>query len=45
MKEYAKIGLVVLAVLAIKDLVDRLFWNKTLDSILPSSFEDLETEI
>lgn len=45
MKEYVKIGLVVLVALALKDLLNRVFWDKTLDSILPSSFEDLETEI
>ena len=44
MKEYVKIGLVVLVALALKDLINRIFWDKTLDSIMPSSFEDLETE-
>jgi hypothetical protein len=44
MKEYIKIGLVVLVALALKDLINRIFWDKTLDSIMPSSFEDLETE-
>jgi hypothetical protein len=48
MKEYVKIGLVVLVALALKDIINRVFWNKTLDSIMPSSFEsleDLESEI
>jgi len=44
MKEYIKIGLVVLVALALKDIINRIFWDKTLDSIMPSSFEDLETE-
>jgi hypothetical protein len=47
MKEYVKIGLVVLVALALKDIINRVFWSKTLDSIMPSSFEgleDLETE-
>jgi hypothetical protein len=42
MKEYVKIGLVVLVALALKDIINRVFWNKTLDSIMPSSFESLE---
>jgi hypothetical protein len=42
MKEYVKIGLVVLVALALKDIIGRLFWDKTLESILPSSFESLE---
>lgn len=43
--EYVRIGLTVLVVLALKDVIGRLFWDKTLDSIMPSSnFEDLETE-
>ena len=45
MKEYVKIGLVVLVALALKDVIGRLFWDKTLDGILPSSFEDLDSEI